>query len=81
MSHKTHYKTFTQPTLSALEKDVNDFIRELYKDEKTEDVKINNITTMTLNSAFIAAMTYSYAKKKKPVMDDAATESIPEPQA
>lgn len=74
MSRKTHYKTFTQPALPELEKEVNEFIRNLYKDEKTESVKINDITTMSVNNAFIVAMTYSYAKKKKPVEDVISTE-------
>jgi hypothetical protein len=66
MSHKTHYKTFSQPDLEGLEKDVNDYIKSLYKDEKIDDVKVNNITTLNVSGAFVAALTYSYAKAKKP---------------
>ena len=73
MSHKTHYKTFTQPDLPALEKDVNDFIRSLYKDEKIESIKVGDVTTLYVNNAFVAAMTYSYSKVKKPAEDIAAT--------
>lgn len=66
MSHKTHYKTFSQADLTELEKEVNGFIHDLYKDEKIDDVKVNNITTMNANNTFVAAVTYSYAKAKKP---------------
>jgi hypothetical protein len=66
MSHKTHYKTFSHPELPELEKAVNDHIRELYKDEKIDDVKVGDITTLYVNNAFVAAVTYSYGKKKKP---------------
>lgn len=66
MSHKTHYKTFSQPDVAELEKEVNGFMHSLYKDEKIDDVKVNNITTMNVNNVFVAAMTYSYAKAKKP---------------
>lgn len=80
MSHKTHYKTFSQPDLSELEKEVNDYLRSLYKDDKTEDVKIGNITTLNVNNVFVAAITYSYAKKKKPVVEG-TVEVLPEQQA
>jgi len=83
MAHKTHYKTFSQPDLLELEKEVNEFLRSLYKDDKIEDVKVSNIETMNVNNVFIAAITYSYAKKKKPAMDSiaAAIEQEPEPQS
>jgi len=66
MSHKTHYKTFTQPDSEQLEKQVNDFIHTLYKDEKMDEVKINDVTTFSFNNALVAAITYSYGKPKKP---------------
>lgn len=74
MAHKTHYKTFSQPDLLELEKEVNDYLRSLYKDDKIEDVKVGNITTMNVNNVFVAAITHSYAKKKKPVVDGVAAE-------
>jgi hypothetical protein len=80
MSHKTHYKTFSQPDLAELEREVNDYLRSLYKDDKIEDVKVGNITTLNVNNVFVAAVTYSYAKKKKTVID-AAAEIMPEQQA
>ena len=66
MSHKTHYKTFSQADLTELEKEINSFLHDLYKDEKIDDVKVANISTMNVSNVFIAAMTYSYAKAKTP---------------
>lgn len=74
MSHKTHYKTFSQPDLQVLEQEVNDYIRSLQKDEKIDRIKINNITTFNVNNNFIAAVTHSYTKKKKPVAEVVATD-------
>ncbi|RZM18292.1 MAG: hypothetical protein EOO88_41125 [Pedobacter sp.] len=62
MSHKTRYKTFSQPDLTTLETAVNDHIRSLYKDEKLAGVRVDNITTFSINNIFVAALTYSYGK-------------------
>lgn len=67
MSHKTAYKTFSSTDLIALETQVNDHIKSLKKNELHESIKINDITTFSANGAFVAALTYSYVKKKKPV--------------
>ncbi len=75
MSHKTHYKTFSQPDLESLEKEVNDYIKSLYKDEKIDDVKVNDITTLNVGSSFVAALTYNYAKAKKP--EDLTASAVP----
>ena len=64
MSHKTAYSTFSNPDLNELETQVNDYIKSLYKNEHREDMKINDITTFSVKENYIAAITYSYAKKK-----------------
>jgi len=64
MSHKTVYSTFSNPDLSGLETQVNDFIKSLHKNEHHEAIKIHDITTLNVKDNFIAAVTYSYAKKK-----------------
>jgi hypothetical protein len=65
MSHKTAYSTLSSPDLSSLETQVNDFIKGLYKNEHHEDIKIHDITTLTVKENFIAAITYSFTKKKQ----------------
>lgn len=69
MSHKTQYKTFTNPDLTVLENEVNEYIKSLHKNENHESVKINNLTTLTAKDVFVVALTYSYSKKKKPQLE------------
>jgi hypothetical protein len=69
MSHKTTYRAFSNPDLSGLETQVNDFIRSMHKNENHEAIKILDITTFTMKDNFIAAITYSYLKKKQPGVD------------
>jgi len=64
MSHKTAYSTFFNPDLSGLETQVNDFIKSLHKNEHHEDIKVHNITTFNVRENFVAAITYSFTKKK-----------------
>ncbi|MFA6059079.1 MAG: hypothetical protein WC756_12825 [Taibaiella sp.] len=65
MSHKTEYKTFSNTNLNELEIQVNDFMKTLHKNEHHEAVKVQDITTFTIKDNFIAAITYSYIKKKR----------------
>jgi hypothetical protein len=64
MSHKTAYRTLTSPDLNELETQVNDYIKSIYKNEHHEEIKVNDITTFSMKENYIAAVTYSYAKKK-----------------
>jgi hypothetical protein len=64
MSHKTAYSTLSSPALDILETQVNDFIKNLHKNEHHEDIKIHDITTLNVKENFIAAITYSFTKKK-----------------
>lgn len=66
MSHKTEYRIFSNTELNGLEIQVNEYIKTLHKNEHHEEVKIQNITTLTAKDNFIAAVTYSYQRKKKP---------------
>lgn len=69
MSHKTAYHTCSDPDLSGLETQVNDFIKSLHKNEHHESIKVDNITTFTGKDSFMAAVTYSYVKKKRPEVE------------
>lgn len=64
MSHKTAYKTFSNPDLNELETQVNDYIKSIYKNEHHEEIKIHDIATFSVKENYIAAVTYSFAKKK-----------------
>jgi hypothetical protein len=65
MSHKTAYSTFSNPDLSGLETQVNDFIKTIHKNEHYDEIKIHDITTLNVKENFIAAITYSFTKKKQ----------------
>lgn len=78
MSHKTAYSTFSNPDLNGLETQVNDFIRSVHKNEHHEEIKIDNITTFNVKENFIAAITYSYSKKKQHSPDVPVEASKPE---
>jgi hypothetical protein len=69
MSHKTQYKTCSNTDLSILETEVNNYIKDLHKNEDHEDIKVHDITTLFAGNVFIAAITATYTKKKKPVAE------------
>jgi hypothetical protein len=80
MSHRTEYKTFSNTDISALETQVNEYLKGLRKNEHHESIKVENITTIVSDKTYTAAITYSYVKKKKPEVNPDSNAAVAEVQ-